>query len=212
MKLAIELGRAKWGTGVGLHLYAPSRADDSRFMAWWAAYQRYSSSPGAVANSLRLHLEVDVRGDLSGLQVPALVLHRVDDLVVPVQLGRSLATNIPGAIYHELSGADHIYWLGDQWETLDAIRGFLSGTPDGTAVRVVKSRRRRPSSGWDALTSTELEVVRAVGNGYTNRQIAEQLCISPRTVQTHLSNVFVKLDATSRSQIAVEAARRLTDG
>ena len=49
------------------------------------------------------------------------------------------------------------------------------------------------------LTQREVEVLHLLATGLTNFQIAEQLVISPRTVQTHLSSIYHKLDVTSRS-------------
>ena len=205
LELAVEVWQESWGEGVSLPLYAPSAVDDERFADWWAAYQRHCASPGAVANSLLMHFDVDVRPDLAQLTVPTLILHRVDDMVIPVTCARYTAEHIAGSRYHELAGCDHIYWLGDQRETLDAIVGFLTDTGAGDALR---RRPRRPSSGWESLTPSELEVVRAVGDGLTNRQIAARLWVSPRTVQSHVASVFTKLGATSRTEIAAEAARR----
>jgi DNA-binding CsgD family transcriptional regulator len=67
--------------------------------------------------------------------------------------------------------------------------------------------RKRPSSGWDSLTPTELDVVRLVAEGLPNKGIATRLFISPRTVQSHLRHVYNKLGLTSRVQLAQEAAR-----
>jgi DNA-binding CsgD family transcriptional regulator len=71
-----------------------------------------------------------------------------------------------------------------------------------------RGERKRPSSGWAALTPTELDVVRLVSEGLANKDIAARLFISPRTVQTHLTHVYTKLGMTSRVQLAQEAARR----
>jgi predicted ATPase/class 3 adenylate cyclase/DNA-binding CsgD family transcriptional regulator len=70
-----------------------------------------------------------------------------------------------------------------------------------------RGERKRPTSGWAALTPTELDVVRLVSEGLTNNDIAARLFISPRTVQTHLTHVYTKLGLTSRVQLAQEAAR-----
>jgi len=205
LELAVQVWQEFWGKGVSLPLYAPSAADDERFAVWWSAYQRYAASPGAVANSLRMHFDVDVRSDLPRLRTPTLILHRVDDMVIPVTCARYTAAHLPGSRYREMAGCDHIYWLGDQRESLDAIRTFLA---DSAGVEKPKQRRRRPSSGWESLTPSELEVVRGVGEGLTNRQIATRLWVSPRTVQSHLASVFAKLGAGSRTEVAAEAARR----
>lgn len=51
------------------------------------------------------------------------------------------------------------------------------------------------------LTPAEIKVFREVVQGFTNKQIGERLFLSPRTVQTHLSNMLAKLDLDNRSQL-----------
>jgi DNA-binding NarL/FixJ family response regulator len=68
-----------------------------------------------------------------------------------------------------------------------------------------RGERRRASSGWDALTPAELDVVQLVCEGLGNKDIAPRLFISPRTVQAHLTHVYNKLGLTSRIQLAQEA-------
>jgi predicted ATPase/class 3 adenylate cyclase/DNA-binding CsgD family transcriptional regulator len=70
-----------------------------------------------------------------------------------------------------------------------------------------RGERKRPTSGWASLTPTERDVVRLVGEGLANNDIATRLFVSPRTVQTHLTHVYTKLSLTSRVQLAQEAAR-----
>ena len=74
--------------------------------------------------------------------------------------------------------------------------------------RGVRGRRRRPRSGWEALTDTELRVVRLVAERLTNPEIAERLFISRRTVQTHVSHALTKLGVSSRRELAAEAVRQ----
>jgi DNA-binding CsgD family transcriptional regulator len=73
-------------------------------------------------------------------------------------------------------------------------------------LRAVGVRRRVPSAahardGWEALTESELAVVRLVVQGLTNREVAERLFISPHTVNTHLRHAFDKLELTSRVEL-----------
>jgi predicted ATPase/DNA-binding CsgD family transcriptional regulator len=70
-----------------------------------------------------------------------------------------------------------------------------------------RGERKRPSTGWAALTPTELDVVRLVSAGLGNKDIATKLFISPRTVETHLTHAYTKLQLSSRVQLAQEAAR-----
>ena len=72
-------------------------------------------------------------------------------------------------------------------------------------VRRGRGERKRPSSGWASLTPTS-GVVRLVAEGLANNEIAARLFVSRRTVQTHLTHVYAKLDIGSRVQLAQEVA------
>ena len=67
--------------------------------------------------------------------------------------------------------------------------------------------RKRPSTGWAALTPAEINVIRLVSEGLPNKDVAARLFVSTRTVQAHLSNVYNKLGLRSRVQLAQEATR-----
>jgi DNA-binding NarL/FixJ family response regulator len=56
-----------------------------------------------------------------------------------------------------------------------------------------------PTTYPDGLTAREVEVLRLVARGLTNEQVAEQLVISPRTVNTHLTSIFGKIGVSSRA-------------
>ncbi|MGH2773856.1 MAG: response regulator transcription factor [Actinomycetota bacterium] len=81
----------------------------------------------------------------------------------------------------------------------------------GTAATVANcdGRYRRPSFGWESLTEAELRVVSLTAEGLTNREIAERLFVSKRTVATHLEHVFQKLGFSTRVKVAAEAVRRI---
>ena len=61
---------------------------------------------------------------------------------------------------------------------------------------------------YQGLTEREMEILRLVGKGLTNKKIGKMLYISDRTVQAHLSNIFSKLGVESRTEAAMYAARR----
>lgn len=60
----------------------------------------------------------------------------------------------------------------------------------------------------EGLTNREMEVLRLVANGWSNRRIAQELCLSERTVENHLHNIFHKLQVHDRTQAALYALRR----
>ncbi|WP_263166799.1 helix-turn-helix transcriptional regulator [Streptomyces sp. SCSIO ZS0520] len=68
--------------------------------------------------------------------------------------------------------------------------------------------RSRPVSGWESLTPAQRRVAEFVAEGCTNPETARRLFVSPRTVQSHVSQILRKLGLSSRVEIAVEVARR----
>ena len=95
-------------------------------------------------------------------------------------------------------GADH-----------DVVRARAAFRRAGVPVRI--HPRTRPASGWESLTRTEGRIARHVATGATNPEIAQTLCVSRRTVETHVSNVLTKLGLRSRTELALFVARRLED-
>jgi DNA-binding CsgD family transcriptional regulator len=106
-----------------------------------------------------------------------------------------------GAVRDALGGNDFdsAWSEGGSLSTLEAIAYSRRGHSD----------RKRPASGWDALTPTEQDVVRLVTEGLANKDIAARLFVSPRTVQSHLTHVYSKLGVSSRVQLVQEAARHV---
>lgn len=85
--------------------------------------------------------------------------------------------------------------------------GAALSTPEAVAyAQRGRGERKRPSSGWEALTPAELDVARLVCEGLPNKEIATRLFVSPRTVQAHLTHVYAKLAITSRSQLVRRAS------
>jgi DNA-binding CsgD family transcriptional regulator len=76
-------------------------------------------------------------------------------------------------------------------------------------VRRARGSRRRPSTGWDSLTPTELEVVRLVVDGLSNPEIGRRLFMSRGTVKAHLSHVYAKLGVANRTELATLATARV---
>lgn len=63
------------------------------------------------------------------------------------------------------------------------------------------------AAGPDALTPRELEILQFLAQGMNNRDIAEALYISDRTVQTHLTNIFAKMQVSSRLEAVLKGIR-----
>ncbi|MFE9327761.1 AAA family ATPase [Nocardia sp. NPDC052278] len=107
-----------------------------------------------------------------------------------------LASNARGA----LDAAVELYnGLGASWDTARAVARMR---PYGIR-RGVRGPRNRPKSGRAALTDTERKVAALVAEGSSNSDIAAQMFLSRRTIQSHVSNILAKLGIGSRREIAV---------
>lgn len=101
-------------------------------------------------------------------------------------------------------------------QLIDAIRAVFSGESilqPSTTRRVIdhlktKTIKLEEESPANNLTEREMEVLKLAAKGVSNRDIAEQLFVSNRTVQTHLSNIFKKLAVASRTEAILYGLKR----
>jgi class 3 adenylate cyclase len=116
-----------WGTGALLKAALGSQMADPDSAAQFAKFERLSSSPGAFKTIMLLNRQIDVTAILPTVRVPTLVLHRRTDAQMPVQFGRDLAAQIPGARYIEYPDGAHAFWTGNTEALLGDIEEFVTG-------------------------------------------------------------------------------------
>ncbi len=76
------------------------------------------------------------------------------------------------------------------------------GIADNVMEGYIEGRKRiKTRSSWDSITQREREVLKLLGEGYLNRQIADMLHISVKTVEKHRSNIMGKLDLHSTAAL-----------
>jgi NarL family two-component system response regulator LiaR len=100
-------------------------------------------------------------------------------------------------------------------EIVNAIRAVHAGESvlHPSVARKVLNRfagvsgKPRERKSLDLLTEREMEVLKMVTKGLSNKDIAEGLCLSVRTVQGHLANIFNKLRVSSRTEAVVHALK-----
>jgi class 3 adenylate cyclase len=127
-----------WGTDEyarrTVEILAPSKAQDPEFLNWAGRLLRLGASPGASIDLSRSEMLMDVRSVLPAIHVPTLVIHLTNDKAAPVEQGRYLAKNIPGAKFVELSGVDHVFWANEKTtqQVVSAIEDFIAhlGRPE----------------------------------------------------------------------------------
>ncbi len=90
-------------------------------------------------------------------------------------------------------------------QIIQAIRDVAAGETAFSPEIAQKAKLAGRATSPDMLSPRELEVLNLAGKGYTNKAIALQLKISNRTVQTHLTRVYHKLDVASRTEAVMRA-------
>ncbi|GBG06534.1 DNA-binding response regulator [Paenibacillus sp. MY03] len=97
-------------------------------------------------------------------------------------------------------------------ELIYAINGAFKGMPVMTAdvsqALTRGLRQRNAQTGDEELTEREKEVLLLIADGQSNKEIAEELHISIKTVKTHVSNLLMKCELEDRTQLAVLAHRK----
>ncbi|TPG36667.1 alpha/beta fold hydrolase [Mycolicibacterium hodleri] len=191
--------RAHWGLGArilsDIFLGGGDAAEQERF----ARLQRESATAETAADVLDLVYRLDVRKCLPLVNRPTTVVHRRDDRAVPYRCGREVAAAIPGATFIPLSGSAHFPWHGDVDSVVRACREALAPN-ELVALRASASEPV-------LLSDREREILALVARGLGDREIAEQLVLSPHTVHRHVANIRRKLGRTSRTAAVAEAAR-----
>jgi len=99
-------------------------------------------------------------------------------------------------------------------ELIDAIRAVYAGESvlhpviAGRVIRRVVTPTSSESKAIEPLSDREMEILKLAAKGISNKDIAEKLFLSPRTVQVHLGNIFNKLGVASRTEAVLYGLKR----
>lgn len=158
---------------------------------------RLATSARNAGELLREAALLDVRALAPKVACPTLVLHARNDARVPFEEGRLIASLIPGARFVPIEGRNHILVENEPgWGQLVAeIRAFLSEGAERQALRAP----------FAELSTRETEILELIAAGLGNREIAQRLVLSEKTVRNHINSIFSKLGVDSRPQAIVLA-------
>jgi pimeloyl-ACP methyl ester carboxylesterase len=127
-----------WGTVD--HVLVSHPDADPLFAQRRALYMQSAASPAAAVALAKSNALIDTRALLPSVHVPTLVLSRRDDPVGPGPTGRYLAERIPGARFIELTGDEHLPWLGDAEALCAEMEQFVTGVrPQAREPGVVRA-------------------------------------------------------------------------
>jgi two-component system nitrate/nitrite response regulator NarL len=155
-------------------------------------------------------LDIDLPG-MSGLRLLRELRPRLPDAQFVMLTVSASQADLLEAV--RLGAAGYLMKDVDAEALLRAIRGVRDGDlamPRRLALRtiraLVESGGRRAADArprlLEALTPREIEILRLLAEGLTDREIGEALTISVRTVETHVSNILRKLEARNRAEAA----------
>lgn len=179
---------------------------------WFARLQRTAAAPEMALALMEAAAQVDVADLLPQVHVPTLVINRRDDPITPLATARELAASIPRARLAPVEGNVHVPEFGDTEPVLQAINEFAGVAPVLTRLTLVRQTAaaaehapERPPVTAHTISGREVEVLRLVASGLSNKDIAEQLVLSIHTVERHLANIYTKIGARSRTEAATYA-------
>ncbi|MCD6554214.1 MAG: DNA-binding response regulator [Chloroflexi bacterium] len=154
---------------------------------------------------------VDVRlPRISGIELCYRIQHDVPGTVVLILTGYLDS----GVVQECIRAGARGYVLKDVAST-DLRRSIRELVRDGSPV---DPRVARMMFNWlqegpaddvpDRLTLREIEILRLIAEGLTNREIAQRLCLSENTIKTYIQNLYQKLDAHNRIEAVMRATKR----
>ena len=173
-------------------------------------------------------MKVVAEASLGREGIAAFGIHRPDITLVDLRLPDISGVEVMRTIRKEFPSARFIVlttYSGDV-QALDALKAGAAGyllksmlrTELLDTIRLVHMGKKRvppeiatdiaEHAADDALTERELEILRGVGAGYSNRQIALRLTISEGTVKSHMKNILPKLNARDRTHAVMIAVKR----
>jgi pimeloyl-ACP methyl ester carboxylesterase/DNA-binding CsgD family transcriptional regulator len=167
---------------------------------------RTSTTPAVARATFEAAARVDVTTDTARVRCPALVLHRADAQVIPLDVSAELARDLPGGRLAVLPGSSAGLFFEATQLVVDRIVAFVRD-PLAEPVTPTDVRPARPVRGSGGLSPRETEVLRLLAGGDSNGQIAAQLGLSINTVERHVVNLYRKIDARGRAEATAWAIR-----
>lgn len=134
------------------------------------------------------------------IKIVVLTVHKTEEYILATLQAGADGYVLKDASHSELLMALRNVSIGKRYLSPgiseQVIEGYLQGRQDS-----------KPLSSWDTLTQREREILKLIAEGYKNKEVADYLCISPKTVEKHRANLMRKLDlhnAAALTALAME--------
>ncbi|MBW2558342.1 MAG: response regulator transcription factor [Deltaproteobacteria bacterium] len=143
----------------------------------------------------------EIKKQFPDVRILTLTIHDEDEYILA-----ALQSGADGYVLKDATRGELIMAI----ETVLAGKSYLS---PGVSEKVIDGYLEgkntfRKNSAWDTVTNREQEILKLIAEGYKNREIADYLCISVKTVEKHRANLMKKLDLHSASDMTAFAAKK----
>ncbi len=120
-------------------------------------------------------------------KILALTVHKTDEYIHQALQAGADGYVLKDSTHRELETAILSVLKGKGYLSPDVSRRVIESYRDGKSIRQTEST-------WNTLTKREREIIKLIAEGFKNREIADYLCISTKTVDKHRTNLMKKLD------------------
>lgn len=140
----------------------------------------------------------EIKKQCPDTKVLVLTVHKTEEYILATLKAGADGYVLKDATHSELMLAIECVFSGKSYLSPGISEKVIEGYLEGR--RTVKS-----TSSWDSLTQREREILKMIAEGYKNKDIADYLCISAKTVEKHRANLMKKLDLHSASSLTAFA-------
>ena len=181
-------------------LFIPDAQPDH--IRWYAEIQKKSASKEVAVLIMKALGELRLFSLLEQLKVPTLIIQVAGDQAISPENAKGIAGKITNSRFVSIDSNNHILLENEPgWQQFKKI--FTTHIPSGSDSKAIHTGNSYEL--FEELSKREKEVLMQLVKGLSNKEIANALFISAKTVRNHVSNIFAKIGVTSRAQALVLA-------
>jgi len=143
----------------------------------------------------------EIRKRVPDTKIVVLTVHKTEEYILAALKAGAAGYVLKDATHDELIMAVKNVLSGKRYISPGISEKVIEGYLDGR--KVIKT-----NTSWDTLTQREREILKLIAEGYRNKEIAEYLCISVKTVEKHRANLMEKLDLHNVQALTTFALER----
>jgi DNA-binding NarL/FixJ family response regulator len=142
----------------------------------------------------------EIRRQAPETKIVVLTVHKTEEYILATFKAGADGYVLKDATHDELTALNHVL-MGKRYISPGISEKVIEGYLDGR--KTIKSQ-----TSWETLTHREREILKLIAEGYRNKQIAEYLCISVKTIEKHRANLMKKLDLHNVSALTALAIEK----